>query len=256
MLQQKSRTILHILVSYQIRLPRSSGMFGTTFFNKSSPTPSSDYYVFPSVLQSFVNKDTHFNTSSTSDSVPLITDSDGNSSQPPSTSSPFSRRFSMFSAPSDNEPESFRGLSRGQRLLYFGISVFCTSLFFSFALIFIPLLATPSGLRKFVFMYVLSNVALMFAFAFAFGPWTYAKSLVTRDRLPSTLAYGGSLFLGIYGVVWWRSTFCALLAIVIQIGLGLWQLKQFIWGGAKAFSLFSIFSSLRPGRISGTNLPV
>lgn len=230
-------------------------MFSTPLFNKSPPTTSSDYYVFPPVLQSFLNKDTHSDASSTSDRAPLITDSDGDPPQPSSTSF-FSRRLFMFSAPSDNEPDSFRGLSRGQRFLYFGISAFCASLFFSFALIFIPLLATPSGLRKFVFMYILGNVALMFAFAFAFGPWTYVKSLVTRDRLPSTLTYAGSLFLGIYGVVWWRSTFCALLSIAIQIGLGLWQLKRFIFGGTKALSFLSMFSSLRPGRISGTNLPV
>ncbi|KAL5111249.1 hypothetical protein TcWFU_000805 [Taenia crassiceps] len=203
-------------------------MFIPTIFNKSTPTTSSDYYVFPPVLQSFLNKDVHSDTPSTSDRAPLITDSDGDLSPPSSTSSLFSRRLFMFSAPSDNEPESFRGLTR----------------------------ATPSGLRKFVLMYILGNVALMFAFAFAFGPWTYMKGLVTRDRLPYTLTYAGSLFLGIYGVVWWRSTFCALLSITIQIGLGLWQLKRFILGGTKALSFLSIFSSLRPGRISGTNLPV
>ncbi|VDM36104.1 unnamed protein product [Hydatigera taeniaeformis] len=231
-------------------------MFSTNLFNKSPPTSSDDHYVFPPVLQSFLKKDSISNAPSTPDRAPLITDSSGDSSQPPSTSSLFSRRLIMFSVPSDSEPESFRGLSRGQRLFYFGVSAFCASLFFSFALIFVPLLTTPSGLRKFVLMYILGNVALMFAFAFAFGPWAYVKSLATRDRLLSTLTYGGSLFIGIYGVVWWRSTFCALLAIVIQIGLGLWQLKQFIWGGAKALSFLTILSSLRPGRISGTNLPV
>ncbi|VDK34360.1 unnamed protein product [Taenia asiatica] len=231
-------------------------MFSTTLFKKSPPETSSDYYVFPPVLQSFLKKDTHSDAPCTSDGAPLITDSVSDPSQPSSTSSLFSRRLFMFSAPADNEPESFRGLSRGQRLLYFGISAFCASLFFSFALIFIPLLATPSGLRKFVFMYILGNVALMFAFAFAFGPWTYVKSLLARDRLPSTLTYAGSLFLGIYGVVWWRSTFCALLSIAIQIGLGLWQLKRFIFGGTKVLSFLSVFSSLRPGKITGTNLPV
>ncbi|VDL20294.1 unnamed protein product [Hymenolepis diminuta] len=230
-------------------------MFNSSMFSKSSTT-SYETYALPSVLQSFLNKDSS-GKSVSSDRVPLITDTPENepSQQTTTSASIFSRPLFMFSAPSETEPESFRGLSRSQRLLYFGISAFCTSLFFSLALVFIPLLATPSGLRKFVFMYILGNVALMFAFAFAYGPCSYIKGLVSKDRIASTLVYFSSLFLGIYGVLWWRSTLCALLAIVIQIGLGFWQLKQFIWGGTKLFSLFNKLSSLKPGG-SGSTLPV
>lgn len=232
-------------------------MFYPSVPNISSPAASTNHaYTLPSVLQSFLNRDSEKTVSS--DKVSLITDTPENVLSRPSNSfsSIFTRPLFTFSAPVESEPESFRGLSRSQRLLYFGISAFCGSLFFSLALIFIPLLATPSGLRKFVFMYILGNVAFMFAFAFAFGPWTYVKSLLTKDRLLSTFAYGVSLFLGIYGAIWWRSTICAFLAIAIQIGLGLCQLKQFIWGGAKLFSLFSKISSWRLGGSVGSSLPV
>ncbi|VDO06158.1 unnamed protein product [Rodentolepis nana] len=224
-------------------------------FGKSA-TITDDTYSFPPVLKSFLNKDSSAKSVS-SDRIPLITDIPPNepSRQTTSSTSIFSRPYFMFSTPSNSEPESFRGLSRSHRFLYFGISAFCASLFFSLALIFIPLLATPSGLRKFVFMYILGNIALMFAFAFAYGPWSYIKGLVTKDRIVSTLVYFSSLFLGIYGVFWWRSTLCALLAIGIQVGLGFWQLKQFIWGGTKVLSFMSKFSSLRPGG-SGSTLPV
>nr|CDS28677.1 SFT2 [Hymenolepis microstoma] len=226
-----------------------SSMFG------KPTTTTDDTYAFPPVLKSFLNKDSS-GKSISSDRVPLITDiSQNEPSQQTTSTSIFSRPFIMFSAPSNTEPGSFRGLSRSHRFLYFGISAFCASLFFSLALIFIPLLATPSGLRKFVFMYILGNIALMFAFAFAYGPWSYIKGLVTKDRIASTLVYFSSLFLGIYGVFWWRSTLCALLAIGIQVGLGFWQLKQFIWGGSKLLSFMNKFSSLRPGG-SGSTLPV
>lgn len=232
-------------------------MFDSYTYSKSTPQKSrDDSYALPSVLQSFLNKDSSGKPLA-SDRVPLITDTPDNqpTQNASSSTSFFSRPLFMFSAPAENEPESFRGLSRSQRLLFFGISAFCASLFFSLALIFIPLLATPSGLRKFVFMYVLGNVALMFAFAFAYGPWTYIKGLVAKDRIVSNLVYFSSLFFGIYGVLWWRSTICALLAIIIQIGLGFWHLKQFVWSGTKLFSIFNKFSSFGFGG-SGSSLPV
>ncbi|KAM7540987.1 hypothetical protein Aperf_G00000040013 [Anoplocephala perfoliata] len=232
-------------------------MFNTSLLNKSPTSSTNDVYTLPPVLQSFLSRDSSRKTVSL-DKAPLITDVPENDVSRPSDSSSsiFTRPLLMFSVPVASEPESFRGLSRSQRLFYFVVSIFCASLFFSLALIFIPLLATPSGLRKFVFMYILGNVALLFAFAFAFGPWTYIKSLLTKDRILSTLAYGGSLFLGIYGVIWWRSTICAFFAIAIQIGLGLCQLKQYIWGGTKVFSFFSKIPSWRPNGSVGSSLPI
>ena len=230
-------------------------MFSTSLFIKSPPTSTVERYALPSVLQSFLHKDAHsVDPPAISDGAPLITDPTTDVSQ---LSSSYSPHWLFGSSKlSQDEPESFRFLSRGQRLLYFCISTFCALLFFFLALIFIPLLATPSGLRKFVLMYVLGNVALLFAFAFAFGPWTYFKGLVARDRLLTTMIYGGSLFLGIYGVVWWRNTLCAFLAIGIQVGLGLWQLKRFIWSGTKVISLFTRFPSVRLNNISGFNTSV
>ncbi len=237
-------------------------MFSNPLFGKTPAPPSnqSDAYSFPPVLQSFLNSNSPSSKAGmSSDRAPLITETDS-TGDPTATTSLFSRRsFFSFSTPADNEPAAFRGLTRSQRLLYFGISAVCASLFFCLALIFIPLLATPSGMRKFVFMYLLGNVALVFALAFAYGPWAYAKSLMTREKLPANAVYFGSLFLGVYGVLWWRSTLCALLAVGIQIGLGIWQLKQFVWSGTKIFSFLNKASALRPGGggvAGGSGLPI
>ncbi|VDD74761.1 unnamed protein product [Mesocestoides corti] len=227
------------------------------FSNSSPSSTASSSYSLPPELQSFLTKGSAPDNQSNLSKTPLITECEGNAPQPTTTpASIFSRRLFLFSAASEYEPETFRGLSRRQRLFYFGISVLCSSLFFSFALIFVPLLSTPAGLRKFVFMYILGNFTLLCAFAFAYGPWTFVKKLVTLDKLPSTLIYCGSLFFGIFGVLWWRSTMCAFLAVIIQIGLGVWQLKQFIWGGAKMLSLVNKMSSFRFGRSSNSNLPI
>lgn len=231
-------------------------MIANSLFSKSpSPASQADPYSFPPVLQSFLSTKPVTGIASTinSDRVPLITDPSGSDPTSSFSTSFFSHR-SFNSAPTDVEPEAFRGLSHRQRIIYFGIAVLCASLFFSFALIFVPLLATPSGMRKFVFMYILGNIALVCAFAFAYGPWTYAKGLLARDRLPSNAAYFFSLFFGIYGVLWWRSAVCALLAVVIQVGLGAWYLKNFIWSGTKIFSFMSKATSLATG--GSSSLPI
>ncbi|VDN10062.1 unnamed protein product [Dibothriocephalus latus] len=225
-------------------------------------TLSSSEYSLPPILESFLTKPSpgRYPSSSPSSSAVLIPSSD--SGNPPNSESRLSsvRRFFSFGPASADsyEPDIFRSLSRRQRLFYFIISLLCASLLFSFSLIFIPLLATPSGMRKFVLMYVLGNVALLFSLAFAYGPCTYIKSLLTPQRFPSTVVYGFSLFLGLYGVLVWRSAACAALALITQVGLAVWNLRQFLYSGGQMLSFFNKVSSIPiPGmRDSSSTLPV
>ncbi|BHF61482.1 hypothetical protein SprV_0100445700 [Sparganum proliferum] len=246
--------------------------FGDTSSSSVAPktkagTLSSSEYSLPPVLEGFLKKPAssgRYQSSPSSSSVLLPPSS--SSCEPLNPESRLSsgiqsvrRFFSFNSTPSDSyEPEIFRSLSRRQRLLYFFVSLLCASLLFSFSLIFIPLLATPSGMRKFVLMYVLGNVALLFSLAFAYGPCTYLKSLLTPQRLPSTIVYGFSLFMGLYGVLVWRSAFCAALALIIQVGLAFWNLRQFVYSGGQIISFFSKVSSVPiPGiREPSSTLPV
>nr|VZI20716.1 unnamed protein product [Spirometra erinaceieuropaei] len=235
--------------------------------NTKAGTISSSEYSLPPVLEGFLKKPAssgRYQSSISSSSVLLPSSS--SSCEPLNPESRLSsgiqsvrRFFSFNSTPSDSyEPEIFRSLSRRQRLLYFFVSLLCASLLFSFSLIFIPLLATPSGMRKFVLMYVLGNVALLFSLAFAYGPCTYLKSLLTRQRFPSTVVYGFSLFMGLYGVLVWRSALCAALALIIQVGLAFWNLRQFVYSGGQIISFFGKVSSVPiPGmRESSSTLPV
>ncbi|VDM02657.1 unnamed protein product [Schistocephalus solidus] len=230
--------------------------------SKSGAVSSSDYSL-PPILEGFLKKPSVGRYPSPSSSV-LIPSSD--SCDTPNSESRLSsgvqsvrRFFSFVPAPADSyEPEIFRSLSRRQRLFYFVASLLCASLLFSFSLIFIPLLATPSGMRKFVLMYVLGNVALLVSLAFAYGPCGYLKSLLTPQRFPSTAIYCFSLFMGLYGVLVWRSAACAALALITQVGLAFWNLRQFVYSGGKIFSFFSKVSSVPMPGIweSSSTLPV
>ncbi len=212
------------------------------------PDPQGDNSL-PPILQSYLSKA----SSVDNQNEPLI-DIEAQEYAAPS----LAQRLFSTNAPPADEPGCFSSLSRTQRMIYFGISILCASLMFSFALIFIPLIATPSGMRKFVLLYSFGNVALWAAFAFAFGPWNYMKSACcTREKAPITAAHVLSLFFGIFGVLIWHSAFCAVAAILVQAGLAFWQLKQVLFSGAKIFNVVRKTASMRfPGTRSSNQLPL
>lgn len=140
-------------------------------------------------------------------------------------------RWASWFSQAESDPLMPKGISRKQRILGFLICFLCASLCFCLAILFVPIIATPFGLRKFVLLYMFGSTMFIASFSFLWGPLNHFRSLFQSERLGFTLSYLGSLFLGIYGVIVWKSALVASLALIFQILLVVRQIISSIPGG-------------------------
>lgn len=134
-------------------------------------------------------------------------------------------------------------LSRKQRLIGFAVCVFTGIMCFSLAAMYAPLLVLKA--RKFSLLYSLGSLFMINSFSFLWGPWIHMKHLFTKDRLPFTIAYFGSLFATLYFAMWLRSTVLTVVAAVVQIIALTWYIVSYIPGGQAGLRFISsLFTSL------------
>nr|CAB3266016.1 protein transport protein SFT2-like [Phallusia mammillata] len=181
--------------------------------------------------------------SSVNISVPSVFGSDQN--EKPTDSSWFSEAKKDPMCPA---------LSRKQRLIGFACCI-CGGIFcFSLASLYVPLLLLKA--RKFALLYSLGSLFMINSFSFLWGPWNHAKHLMTRERLPFTTAYFGSLFATLYFAMWLRSTLFTSIAAVIQIVALLWYLVSYIPGGQTGLSFISKLFTSAVSRTVSKSMPV
>ncbi|VDP81629.1 unnamed protein product [Echinostoma caproni] len=140
-------------------------------------------------------------------------------------------RLSSWFKQSDDDPLMPKSLSRKQRLLGFVICLLTASFCLCLAMVFLPLLTTPFGMRKYVLLHSLGSLLLIGSFSFLWGPWNHLKSLCTLEKLPFTIGFTLSLFGGLYAVLAWHSAAFAALALISQLSLICWQIIVSIPGG-------------------------
>ncbi|KAF5400622.1 Vesicle transport protein [Paragonimus heterotremus] len=140
-------------------------------------------------------------------------------------------RLASWFSQSDSDPLMPKGLSRRQRIIGFIVCLLVASLCLCLAVVFLPLLTTPFGMRKYALLHSLGSLLMLASFSFLWGPWNYMKSLVTLDRLPFTVLFFLSLFVALYAVLVWKSAVLAALAITVQLCLIFWQIIANIPGG-------------------------
>ncbi|VDQ06384.1 unnamed protein product [Trichobilharzia regenti] len=131
----------------------------------------------------------------------------------------------------ESDPLMFKGLSRYQRLMGFLLCLLAASLCLCLAMLFLPMIATPFGMRKYVLLHTLGSILLVGSFSFLWGPWNHIKSLFSAERLPFTISYLLSLFAGLYAVIVWHSAVFAAIALVSQVCLIIWQIITTVPGG-------------------------
>ncbi|TNN13721.1 Protein transport protein [Schistosoma japonicum] len=136
----------------------------------------------------------------------------------------------------DTDPLMFKGMSRHQRLMGFFLCLLAASFCLCLAMLFLPVIATPFGMRKYVLLHTLGSVLLIGSFSFLWGPWNHIKSLFSIERLPFTLSYFVSLLGGLYAVIVWQSAVFSALALISQICLVVWQIVVSVPGGRTGLS--------------------
>ncbi|GJJ13654.1 hypothetical protein Clacol_007910 [Clathrus columnatus] len=111
-----------------------------------------------------------------------------------------------------NEEEAYFALSNWERLLGFGACLLGAAACFFVA--FISLSFKPS---KFALAFSLGSLLVMFGFSILIGPVAHMKHLFSKERLPFTIAYFGSLGLTIYFAIGVGSFIGSLLAGIFQV---------------------------------------
>ncbi|PCH43028.1 ER-to-golgi vesicle protein transport Sft2 [Wolfiporia cocos MD-104 SS10] len=114
-----------------------------------------------------------------------------------------------------NDEEAYFALSRWERLLGFGGCLLGAAVCFFVAFLTLPLLALRPA--KFALAFSLGSLLVMFGFSVLIGPINHIKHLVSRERLPFSVAYVGSLALTLYFSLGAHSYLGSLIGAVIQV---------------------------------------
>nr|CAD7442463.1 unnamed protein product [Timema bartmani] len=127
--------------------------------------------------------------------------------------------------------------TRVQRILGFCCFVFVGILCFTLAALYIPVLLFKA--RKFALLYTMGSLFTICSFSFLWGPINHLKHLFSRERLPFTAAYFGSLVATLYFALSVQSTPLTVLFAVAQVMALLWFLISYIPGGQTGLAFFT-----------------
>ncbi|KAF9445986.1 SFT2-domain-containing protein [Macrolepiota fuliginosa MF-IS2] len=136
---------------------------------------------------------------------------------------PFSRFYSsvagdyipLRSTERSNEDEAWFALSRWERLLGFIGCLVGAGVCFFVAFLTLPLLALRPA--KFALAFSLGSLLVMFGFSVLIGPINHVKHLVSKERLPFSLVYLGSLGLTLYFSLGAHSYLGSLICGAVQV---------------------------------------
>ncbi|KAF8762015.1 Methylmalonate-semialdehyde dehydrogenase [Rhizoctonia solani] len=146
---------------------------------------------------------------------------------------PFSRMYNSMSSyvplrsdERSNEEEAYFALSRWER--FWGMSSRCSYMLLC-CVPHPPWLALKPG--KFALAFSLGSLLVMFGFCVLIGPVNQIKHLLSKDRLPFSAAYFGSLGLTLYFSLGSPSYFGALISAIVQIIALLSYIAAYFPGG-------------------------
>ncbi|KAG8740223.1 protein transport protein sft2 [Ceratobasidium sp. 414] len=172
-------------------------------------------------------------------------------------SNPFSRMYNSMSSyvplrssERSNEEEAYFALSRWERLLGFGACLLGAAACFFVAFLTLPVLAFRPG--KFALAFTLGSILVMFGFCVLIGPMNQIKHLMSKERLPFTAAYFGSLGLTLYFSVGSPSYFGAIISAAIQVIALLSYIAAYFPGGTQTLR----FGGQMALRGAGNMLPI
>ncbi|GCB83523.1 vesicle transport protein SFT2C-like [Scyliorhinus torazame] len=145
-------------------------------------------------------------------------------------------------------------LSRRQRLTAFGLCLAMGLLCFSLSAVYAPFILLKA--RKFALLFTLGSLFVLAGLGLLRGPWNQLRQLLSRDQLPFTAAYLGSLFATLYSALALQSTALTAVAATFQLLTLAGYLVSSIPGGTTGLRFIgSLFTSAFKRTVSKT-LPV
>ncbi|XP_060706856.1 vesicle transport protein SFT2C [Hemiscyllium ocellatum] len=179
---------------------------------------------------------------------------------------PFSSGQSGKPAPSQDSSPSSGGfwstepdpclpaLSRRQRLTGFGLCLAMGLLCFGLSALYAPFMLLRA--RKFALLFTLGSVFLLTGLALLRGPYNQLRLLLSRQHLPFTAAYLGSLFATLYSALALRSTALTAVAAAFQLLTLAGYLLSSIPGGPAGLRFVGGFLTSAFKRTVSKSLPV
>jgi len=174
-----------------------------------------------------------------------------------SGANPFSRFYNAIgggyiplrSGDRTNEEEAYFALSRWERLLGFGGCLLGAAVCFFVAFLTLPLLAVRP--HKFALAFSLGSLLVMFGFSVLIGPINHLKHLVSKERLPFSLAYLASLGATLYFSLGAHSYIGSLIGAIVQVVALISYVLAYFPGGVQTLR----FGSQMALRGAGSLLP-
>ncbi|TDL27116.1 SFT2-domain-containing protein [Rickenella mellea] len=178
--------------------------------------------------------------------------------QSSSSGNPFSRFYNAIggsyvplrSNEHSNEEEAYFALSRWERLLGFGACLLGAAACFFIAFLTLPMLVLRPA--KFALAFSLGSLLVMFGFSVLIGPVNHIKHLMSKERLPFSFAYFGSLGMTLYFALGLKSQIGSLIGAIIQVGALVSYVLAYFPGGVQTLR----FGSQMALRGAGSLLPI
>ncbi|KAI9451261.1 ER-to-golgi vesicle protein transport Sft2 [Lactarius psammicola] len=187
-------------------------------------------------------------------------DSQSSGTQPQAGNSrnPFSRFYNavggsyvpLRSNERSNEDEAYFALSRWERLLGFLACLAGAAVCFAVAFLTLPLLAVRPA--KFALSFSLGSLLVMFGFSVLIGPINHIRHLMSKERLPFSVAYLSSLGLTLYLALGPHSYLGSLIGAAIQVIALVSYVLAYFPGGTQTLR----FGGQMALRGAGSMLPV
>ena len=112
------------------------------------------------------------------------------------------------------------------RLIWFAVCLGLGMSCFLISLLYLPLLAFKA--RQFILFFSMGSVMVMASFAFLFGPANHFKHTFSKERLPFTSAYLGSLIATLFVALHLHSTVLTIVFAIVQIGSLIWYFVSYL----------------------------
>ncbi|KAF2154575.1 SFT2 domain protein [Myriangium duriaei CBS 260.36] len=141
------------------------------------------------------------------------------------------------------EEEGWFALSRWDRLLVFGaLNLAALALFIICFFLFPALTLRP---RKFAILWSVASGLFLSSWAVMMGPTTYARHLISPERMPFTATYFGSIALTLYFALGLKSTLLTLFSALVQLVCLVWYLVSYFPMGSSGLRLAARFGGSR-----------
>eukprot|EP00386_Alphamonas_edax_P001116 GDKI01003261.1.p2 GENE.GDKI01003261.1~~GDKI01003261.1.p2 ORF type:complete len:158 (-),score=35.69 GDKI01003261.1:428-901(-) len=121
-----------------------------------------------------------------------------------------------------------------EQLMWFGILAGTGALFMFLAFLSLPMLVVAPS--KFAMLFTVGSICFMGSFGALRGPIGFAQNLLTKERLPFSLAYVTSLFLTIWATMFAQSYLLTLIFATVQMVSLAYFLVSYLPGGTRALT--------------------